>query len=312
MFLAAALTLGVALATVAPQALFAAQQGNPQPKSPEQTGQQNNNNKEQQQVVSIPLPKGKKLFLKDGSFQVVREYERKSDRVRYYSVERSAWEEIPAELVDWEATRKAEADEVRRQQEIVERIRATQAAERTADLDVDASIEVVPGVFLPGGEGLFVVEGRAISPLTQVPANAKLDKGRLLEQVLVPIPVIPSRFKVQVSGKHAALRLTSPQPEFYMRTADAREPEMELIRAEVKGNARQIESVSRHITGQQTSKRKAITIQRWRVAKGVYRFTLSQPLAPGEYALAEILPEGMNLNVWDFGVDASASRPGSP
>src|SRR5450755_430694 len=50
--------------------------------------------------IAVPLPKGKKLILKDGTFQMVREYQRQDDSVRYYSVERSAWEEIPAELVD--------------------------------------------------------------------------------------------------------------------------------------------------------------------------------------------------------------------
>ena len=34
-----------------------------------------------------------KLYLKDGSFQVVREYQVQTDRVRYYSIERSDWEE---------------------------------------------------------------------------------------------------------------------------------------------------------------------------------------------------------------------------
>jgi hypothetical protein len=46
-----------------------------------------------------------------------------------------------------------------------------------------------------------------------------------------------------------------------------------------------------------------ISIQQWEVAKRVYRYTLSEPLPPGEYALAEILPGGLNLFVWDFGVD---------
>src|SRR5580692_2465030 len=45
-----------------------------------------------------------KLYLKDGSFQLVREYKVDGDRVQYYSVERSDWEEIPANLVDLKRT----------------------------------------------------------------------------------------------------------------------------------------------------------------------------------------------------------------
>ena len=41
-----------------------------------------------------------KLYLKDGSYHIVREYQVQPDRVRYYSVERSEWEEIPLDLVD--------------------------------------------------------------------------------------------------------------------------------------------------------------------------------------------------------------------
>src|SRR5689334_13883842 len=39
----------------------------------------------QQQEIGVPLPKGKKLILTDGTFQIVREYHREGDRVRYYS-----------------------------------------------------------------------------------------------------------------------------------------------------------------------------------------------------------------------------------
>ena len=39
-----------------------------------------------------------KLYLKDGDSHLVREYEVKGDRVRYYSVERGDWEEIPLAL----------------------------------------------------------------------------------------------------------------------------------------------------------------------------------------------------------------------
>ena len=40
------------------------------------------------------------LYLADGAEMSVREYEVVEDRVRYYSLERSQWEEIPLDLVD--------------------------------------------------------------------------------------------------------------------------------------------------------------------------------------------------------------------
>jgi len=52
-----------------------------------------------------------RLFLKDGTFLVVQSYELRGDRVRYSHIgDPSGWEEIPAERVDWEATRKAEKE----------------------------------------------------------------------------------------------------------------------------------------------------------------------------------------------------------
>src|SRR5215470_3689881 len=58
-----------------------------------------------------------KLYMKDGSYHVVREYQVQSDRVHFYSIERSQWEDIPADLVDLKKTeseasaRKAKLDE---------------------------------------------------------------------------------------------------------------------------------------------------------------------------------------------------------
>ena len=259
------------------------------------------------QGVPAALPKGKKLILTDGNYHLVRSYERKGERVRYFSVERSAWEELPAEMVDWEATARAEAEAERLRQETAEKIRELELAERTKDVDVDASIEYAPGKYLPEGPGLWVIEGELALPLLPVGLDTKRDKGRLLAQILVPVPIIPTRHKVQIAGKKAVLRVAITRPEFYIRTEDAHEPELELIRATVKGNSREVQRVSTNIAGERSASRKTISVERWPVAKGVFRLTLSQTLEPGEYVVAEVLPEGLSLYVWDFGVDGAVS-----
>lgn len=47
-----------------------------------------------------------RLYLKDGDYQLTNNYQVLADRVRYYSTERSDWEEIPLELVDLDRTKK--------------------------------------------------------------------------------------------------------------------------------------------------------------------------------------------------------------
>ncbi len=255
------------------------------------------------------LPRGKKLMLKDGGFQLVREYQVQGDRVKYYSLDRSQWEEIPSVLVDWDATKKAAAEEGERDAVLNSKVHLQEEGRLAEPLDIDASLEAAPGVFLPPGEGLFVFDGKTISPLTQAETDSKINKKKEIERVLVPIPIIPSRHTVLIRGPRSKLRVPQGQTEFYMRTADGREPEMNLIRAKVHGDAREIANVD-ELFKEQAASANTLLMQRWEIAKGVYRFTLGQTLEPGEYALAEIVEDnGMSIYVWDFGVDVSASRP---
>jgi hypothetical protein len=265
-------------------------------------------NQTSSQTNTPALPRGKKLFLKDGGFQLVREYSVAGDRVRYYSLDSSQWEEMPTALVDWDATKKAEADEAQRDAAIVAKVDSQEKARHAEmKLDTDASLEAAPGVFLPPGEGLFEFDGKAIFPLKQAATADNLSKKHLLEQVLVPIPIISTRHTVSIPGTRARLRLKTGQPEFYMRTADNREPEMELLRVHVHGDSRQVENLD-ELFGETHATRDSISMQRWAIAEGVSRFTLSQTLPPGEYAFAEIVQgQTTSLYVWDFGVDAGAT-----
>jgi len=272
--------------------------------------------------IAAPL-RGRKLMLKDGTFQLVRSWERQGERVRFYSIERSAWEEIPADFVDFAATEKEEAEAARAIEETKEKMKAVKQTQLAQEVDVDASIEVAPGIFLPEDDGLFIVQCQPEDPqnprpatarcallrLSQISTEAKTDKKQLLKQIFVPIPIIPGKQRISAAGKVAQIRLNTAAPEFYIRTVDQREPEMELIRATVKGDRREMNVVSTNVVGQKSNDYKSVGVQRWQVARGVFRITLGESLTPGEYALAEFLPgEGINLYVWDFGVDL----PGVP
>src|SRR5437660_907849 len=41
-----------------------------------------------------------KLYMKDGGYQLVREFKVEGDRVKFYSIERSEWEEMPVTMID--------------------------------------------------------------------------------------------------------------------------------------------------------------------------------------------------------------------
>jgi len=280
---------------------FAQEAANPAAASPSK-------NRHDNSPATPALPRGKKLMLKDGTFQLVREYKVEGDRVRYYSLDSSSWETIPADLVDWDATKKVETDEANRDKALNGKVHAQEAARVVAPLDIDASLEVAPGVFLPPGNNMFEFDGKAVFPLPQAETDSKLSKGRLFEQVMVPVPIVPSRQNVSIQGARARFRIATAQPEFYFRTADAREPRIELVRARSHRDSRLIEHLD-ELFGERHELRDSLPIQKWQVAQGVYRFTIGQPLPPGEYAVAEIVEEeGMSLFVWDFGVDAPSPQ----
>jgi hypothetical protein len=254
--------------------------------------------------IAVPLPKGKKLVLTDGSFQMVREYHREGERVRYYSLERSAWEELPASMVDWTATQKAELEEQAQEKAVDTQIKATEKAERFADLNVDTSFEVRPNVFLPDAAGFYAVDGNKVVPMQQESAELHLDKGRAFERIVTGMPIISAKQQMEIPGKQAKLRIHTGDVEFYFRTADQRDPHLKLIQAQIKDGKRELEIVSTNIAGQQSYKDREVSLLEWDAARGLYRFTVDQPLSPGEYGIIEATAaEGQSLYVWTFGVD---------
>jgi len=261
-----------------------------------------------QSTVRVPLPKGKKLVLADGTFQIVREYSVQGDRVRYWSVERSAWEEIPTSLVNWDATHQAEAEQSKQDAELKAKLHATAMADIAKEIDVDRSLEIKPGVFLPDAIGFYSLEDKQIYEMKQSLAVTKISKGREVGRILSGIPLIPRKMSMEIPDAHAALRLMTAQPEFFMRPADDREPRFRLLRVQIKGGHRIVENISIQITGQQSHQADDLDFQTWTPARGVFRYTVNQRLEPGEYAFVEMTGEEVNSYVWDFGIDPAGTK----
>jgi hypothetical protein len=259
--------------------------------------------------IRVALPKGKKLILKDGTFQLAREYSVEGDRVHYWSVERSQWEEIPAALVDWDATHKSEAEQASRDAELKAKIHASDLAQRTKDIDVDRSLEIKPGLFLPDGIGFYAVEGKLIFEMKQSQADAKISAGREVERIMSGVPLIPNKKTLAIPGERAARRLTTAEPEFFFRPSDQREPRFRLLHAQVKNGRRVLDNISIRFTGEEKHNATDIEIQTWTPARGVFRYTVDQRLEPGEYAFVEMTDEGISGYVWDFGIDAPGTKP---
>ena len=292
------------IATTIPGFLFASEKVAPQQAPASAAPDAGTMPAQDQGGLRVALPKGKKLILKDGTFQLAREYSVEGDRVRYWSVERSDWEEIPAKMVDWDATHKAEAEQLSHDAELKAKIHASEVAERTKDINVDGSLEIKPGLFLSDAVGFYALDtNKMIYVMKQSTAGAHLNKGRETERILAGTPLIPSKQTLEIPDAHAALRLSTTEPEFFMRPADEREPRFRLIHAQIKNGRRVLESVSTQMTGEQSHNANEIEIQTWTPASGVFRYTVDHRLEPGEYAFVEMTEQGTSGYVWDFGID---------
>lgn len=266
----------------------------------------------------------KRLILKDGSYQMVTKYEVKGDRVRYMSAERGEWEEVPKSLVDWEATEKYEKDRAAG-------VPSPEAAALDKELEDEKKAEearnphVAPGLQLPDEGGIILLDTFENQPQLvellqsggEVNANTK---NNILRGVINPIA--SAKQTIELPGTHAKVQSHVATPSIYIadrpdaQSQAKQEPELPLdrfkiVRMQVKGDKRIVGDLKVAIYGKVSQEQKLVASHSEKMTGGWVKVTPQAPLATGEYAIVEMLgKEGMNLNVWDFGVNPSA--PANP
>lgn len=248
-----------------------------------------------------------RLCLKDGVCHPVESYEIRGDRVRYYSLDRSAWEEVPVELVDFEATKRHEQE-----QEAADKV-AKEAARKLDQERFDKmenqGFEIAPGVRLPGDEGVFAYDGMRVIRLLQSSAEVVKDKKRAALVLAVPGPLLKSRAYVVLPGARATVRVMSMAPVFYVQSADGFGAKVALIALQPRKESRQVEKVEwRAGISKPAELHAAVPLNRTEVAPGLFKLTPTAPLELGEYALGELIQAKLNLELWDFGVEGAPPK----
>lgn len=249
-----------------------------------------------------------KLFLKDGSYQLVKSYQVNGDRVRFYSLDQQDWQEIPASLVDLDATRRAEQQESGAHTKDLARAKELQQEQHDITA-VNTGFEVAPGVHLPNVEGVYAYDGLRLIPLTQSQGEVVTDKEHMVLTMAVPAPLLKKRGLVSLPGAQAAVRISVPQPLFYIQANDGWGQKAQLIPVKSSHNSRTVEKIQSGTgLGQSGEIREAVPLKITEVAKSVFKVQPAQALAPGEYAIGELIDGKLNLDVWDFGIDAPGKR----
>jgi hypothetical protein len=231
-----------------------------------------------------------KLYLKDGAFHVVREYKVEGERVRYYSVERSDWEEIPLELVDLKRT---EAEVKDREETIRKETAAVDAEEKAERAQREEAAQV------PGENGAYLVDGRELRKVKQAESKVVTSKSRQVLKILSPVPFVAGKATVELDGTQSATVVASDTPEFYIRLSA---PErFGIVRLTAKKEARVVQKwsiipVSKEIVDEMDM----VEVFRRQVEEEVYKIWPVKPLTPGEYAVYQYTEGKGNIQVWDF------------
>jgi hypothetical protein len=259
-----------------------------------------------------------RLILKDGSYESISQYEVKDTRVRYYSMERHAWEELPEPLIDWPATNRYAEQSARDAADRRKQLLDYAARERNEE---EARMPLIAhGVRLPSPNGVFLFdvfqEKPDLVPLIQNSADVNKNmKANILRGIINP--VAGSKHTAELKGPHARVQAHVQTPEIYFfidpgddaagYTAKTASEHLRIVRCENKNENRVVLAVNIAIYGKVTQNAQYVETRVEPVTEYWVKIAPSGPLSPGEYALAEWDAKGaMNQYVWDFGVNPLA------
>jgi hypothetical protein len=293
------------------------------------------------QPDATTTPHRTRLFLKDGSYQIVMSYRIVGNLVRYVSAERGgAEEEIPLSLVDLDATHRWEkqhaqpadsTDPNNPQHPAIDPELLKEEADRAA-----LTPEVAKDLRLPEADSTLVLDTfhgtPELVPLAQTDSELNRNTSHNLLKAAVN-PLSAAHEIITLKGETSPIQLHIKDPVFYLRIGDesvgntsgtpltvdthgatgrvqndpgggAPNSRYVIVRADVRTGARVIASFRIGLLGSGQHQEDVVESTSELLPGGHWlKITPKEPLDFGEFALMEVISDkAVNLGVWDFGV----------
>lgn len=290
---------------------------------------------------SASAPHRTRLYLKDGSYQIVMSYHVSGGLVHYISAERDgAAEEIPLSLVDLDATHRWEKEHS-----------PAQAGDNSASGEppaIDPELlkeeadrasltpEVAKDLRLPEQDSVLALDtfhgAPELVPLSQNDSDLNRNTGHNILRAVIN-PLSSPHQVAQIKGERSYVQLHVASPVFYIRVGDDNVPSTGgtpltvdthgasnvikpdpasgstsdryvIVRTDVRTGVRDIASFRIGLLGSGQPQEDVVETTSEVLPGGHWmKLTPQQSLDFGEYALMEVISDKVvNLSVWDFGV----------
>lgn len=235
-----------------------------------------------------------KLYLKDGGYQLVREYMVEGDRVRYYSVDRSDWEEIPAALVDLKRT----------DAETGARKSALEVQQKEDEEEKAAAREIRQEILkIPRDPGTYRLEDDQLRVFKAAEGSVHNAKGRNVLRALSPIPLIPGKATLEIPGERSSDVVKDHEPEFFLQLSEFES--FAMVKLTPQKGVRIVEHITiEPVTKEAAEMRDLVpTFTKQLSENGLYKIWPQDPLEKGEYAVVEYTEGKINTQIWDFRIE---------
>jgi hypothetical protein len=231
-----------------------------------------------------------KLYMKEGGYQMVREYAVEGERLRYYSVERSDWEEVPVIMVDLKRTEteaKAHKDLIEQQTKEVEAEELTIKEER-AELRK-----------IPMDPGMYMLENGQLRIFKLGDWVMHNPKAKSILKSLNPIPT-DGVSTMELPGEHSLNIVSGENPEFYLQLS--LEDSFGIVKLTPGKGVRVVEKVRViAVVKELTEDRESVKVfSKQLTQSGLYKIWPQESLPKGEYAVIEYNEGKADARLWDF------------